>query len=92
MIVPIGEKNIDDPLVPALAALGWIVADPARCERMLAMTGLTPADLRERVADPQLLAAILAFMEAHEPDLIACSEATGITPEQFVRAHMELER
>jgi hypothetical protein len=92
MIVPTGEQFIDDPLVPALAALGWIVADQERCDRMMAMTGLTPDDLRQRVADPQLLAAILAFMEAHEPDLIACSEATGFRPEQFVRAHMELER
>jgi hypothetical protein len=43
------------------------------------------------VADRTMLAAILGFLEGHEPDLIAAAEHIGATPESLVRAKMELE-
>ena len=76
----------------ALAALGWILEDNARAERLVALTGLTPDDLRARLGDPQVLSAILRFLEAHEPDLIACAEALGVAPTALVEARRELER
>jgi len=77
----------------ALAALGWTIADPARAERLLALTGVAPAALRARVAtgDPALLAAALAFLEAHEPDLIAAADALATTPAALVAARARLE-
>lgn len=81
-----------DPAALALQALAWTLADPARAERLLALTGLTPDSLRARAADPATLAAVLGFLGAHEPDLIACAGALGIAPERLAAAAGELER
>ena len=58
----------------ALEALGWVLADDARAERLLALTGLTPEGVRTRVQERDFLAAVLRFLENHEPDLVACAE------------------
>ena len=75
----------------ALRALAWTLAEQARADRMLALTGLTGDDLRVRAAEPAVLAALLGFLEAYEPDLIACAEALEVTPAQLVRAREVLE-
>ncbi len=87
----IQETNKGDAEALALGALGWTLAEPARAERLLALTGLTPADLRARIGEPPLLAAILRFLEAHEPDLIACADALGVAPARLASARLELE-
>jgi hypothetical protein len=86
------DKVSHDPVALALGALAWTLAEPARADRLLGVTGLTPADLRERAAEPSVLAAILGFLEAHEPDLIACAAVLDTTPLALVAARMELER
>lgn len=80
----------DDAAATGLRALVWILADERRAERLLAVTGLTPADLRARAGEPALLGAVLGFLEAHEPDLIACAEATETTPAGLVAAREAL--
>jgi len=75
----------------ALGALGWTLQENGRAERLLALTGLTPDDLRARLDDPQVLSAILRFLEAHEPDLVACAEALNVKPEELVEARRRLE-
>ncbi|WP_324749957.1 DUF3572 domain-containing protein [Sphingomonas sp. LY54] len=87
----IKETNADNAVALALSALGWTLSDGARAERLLALTGLTPDDLRTRIAEPSVLAATLAFLEAHEPDLLACAEAIGVKPAQIVAARSLLE-
>jgi hypothetical protein len=86
------RTNPPEPEALALAALGWILADEARAERLLALTGLTPDELRRRLGEPGLLAATLAFLEAYEPDLVACAEALGVSPADLVDARRRLER
>jgi hypothetical protein len=85
------ETNAD-PAALALAALGWTLQDEARASRLLALTGLTPDDLRERLSETALLAEVLRFLEAHEPDLIACAEALAVGPATLVQAREVLER
>lgn len=85
------DKVTRDPTTLGLAALGWTLGDATRAERLLALTGLTPVDLRERATDPAVLGAILAFLEAHQPDLIACADSIGVKPEALVAARMEME-
>lgn len=92
MIGSTGKHMLNDPMLIALAALRWVVAEPARAERILAVTGLTPADLRERAGDSALLAAILAYLEAYEPDLIACAAAIEVPVQALVAAREALER
>ena len=84
-------SSTDDPAILALGALAWVLADQARADRLLALTGLSPDDLRARANDAGVLAAVLAFLEAHEPDLVACAAALDRKPERLVRARMELE-
>jgi hypothetical protein len=81
----------DCAVTHALGALGWIVSDGQRADRLLALTGLSPEDLRARLGDPAVLAAILAFLESHEPDLLACAGALGCTATDLVTARRSLE-
>jgi hypothetical protein len=76
----------------ALSALGWTLRDEVRAERLLALTGLRPDDLRSRISEPELLAAVLRFLEAHEPDLLACAKALGVPPLALVDARYRIER
>lgn len=85
-----GKQTIDDEAL-ALAALGWALADNARAERFLALTGLTPEGLRNGLGQSATLAAVLRFLEAHEPDLIACAEAIGADPADLPAARRRLE-
>jgi hypothetical protein len=86
-----GEQTNDGETL-ALGALGWVLADDARAERLLALTGLTPAGLRARVGERDFLAAVLRFLENHEPDLIACAGALGVSPLALIAAREGLER
>ena len=89
--MPSTETNQENDASLALAALGWIVSDETRAARLLALTGLTPADLRARLGEASLLAAVLTFLEAHEPDLLACADALGREPAALVAARRGLE-
>ena len=70
----------DDDTVLALSALAWTLGEPARAARLLALTGLEPADLRARAAEPAVLAATIGFLAAYEPDLLACAAALEVEP------------
>lgn len=85
------DTNPADPEALALAALGWTLGEEARAQRLLALTGLDPAALRERLGEPGLLASVLAFLEAHEPDLLAAAEALNVSPAALVEARRRLE-
>lgn len=81
----------NDAETVALGALGWVLGEDARAERLLALTGLTPETLRARVQDRAFQAAVLLFLENHEPDLVACAEALGIRPMALIAAREALE-
>jgi uncharacterized protein DUF3572 len=84
------ETNDDEAL--ALGALGWTLSEDARASRLLALTGLTVAGMRERLEDRAFLAAVLRFLEGHEPDLIGCADELGVSPARLVAARESLER
>ena len=84
------ETNHDAAAL-ALQALVWTLGEPARAERLLDTTGLDPAELRARAADPAVLAATLVFLEAYEPDLVACAADLQVKPEAIVAARRALE-
>jgi hypothetical protein len=75
-----------DPQALALGALGWLLQDESRAQRLLALTGLTPDALRAGVDDRAVLAAVLEFLAAHEPDLVGAATALAVPPEALVRA------
>ena len=76
----------------ALRALASSLADQRLAERFLSLSGIDPPDLRRRADDPALLAALLRFLEAHEPDLVAIAGELGIKPAALVAARHELEQ
>lgn len=87
-------KTIDDEQAAALAlrALGWVLGEEDRASRLLALTGLDADGLRVRLDERAVLAAILQFLEQHQPDLIACAETLGENPADLVAAREVLER
>jgi hypothetical protein len=84
------QTNDEEAL--ALGALSWTLSDDARASRLVALTGLTPAGMREQLAERGFLAEVLRFLEAHEPDLVSCAAALGVSPAQLVAAREALER
>ena len=82
----------NDAIALALRALAAALGDQRLAERFISLSGIDPPDLRQRAGDPVLLAALLRFLEAHEPDLVAVAEELGVKPEALVAARRELER
>jgi Protein of unknown function (DUF3572) len=74
----------------ALNALVWVLGDDSRAHRLLDLTGLDGDAIRARIGDPVMLGAVLDFLCAHEPDLIACATALGHTPETLALARERL--
>jgi hypothetical protein len=85
------NSNSPDASQLALQAFIWALSDDARSERLMALTGLTPDAMRAGISEPSMQAAILAYLENHEPDLIACADALSVPPMAIVTARQELE-
>ena len=79
-----------DPQALALGALGWVLGDGDRAERLLALTGLDADALRGGLADPAVLGAVLEFLASYEPDLVAAAEALGVEPATLMAARERL--
>jgi hypothetical protein len=85
------SPNDNDPVALALAALAATISDERRAQRFIDLTGIGTDELRRRAAEPALLSALVRFLEAHEPDLIAVAEALGVKPVMLVEARRQLE-
>ena len=62
----------------ALKALAFLAGDGETLNRFLALSGLHLEDLRERVEDPLLLAAVLDFMLGDDKLLTAFAASEGM--------------
>jgi hypothetical protein len=80
-----------DPLALALAALAATLSDQRRAQRFIDLTGIGTDELRRRADEPALLAALIAFLEAHEPDLVSVSEQIGVRADELAAAGRQLE-
>ncbi len=67
-----------------------MLADDPRAERFLSLTGLTPDALRSSLGEPAVQCAVLDFLGAHEPDLIAAADALGVAPGTLIAARAGL--
>ena len=81
---------IPDAETLALLALAHVIGDEALRPRFLALSGLEPDDIRARAQDPALLGAVLDFLLAHEPDLVAFAGSAGVPPAAIARARRDL--
>ncbi len=74
----------------AIQALGHIAADDELLFAFLDITGLSPADLRARGGDREILGGVLDFILMDEARLLAFCEASGLKPEIPGRARKRL--
>jgi hypothetical protein len=81
----------NDPHALALAALAATLTDVRRAQRFLDLTGIGTDELRRRANEPALLAAVLRFLEGHEPDLLSVSEQLGVEAGGLIAARRALE-
>ena len=84
------RRSAQDPEVVALAALGFLAGEPERLVRFLALSGMTPQDLRERAGEPVLLAAVLDHLLADESLLFEFAEAEAMHPAEVGAARRKL--
>ena len=82
----------NDAAVLALRALAATLGDERWAQRFLSLSGIDPPDLRQRASEPDVLAALLRFLESHEPDLVMVADEVGVKPETLVAARRELEQ
>lgn len=82
------ERNAAE--LVAIAALGYIAADPSHLERFLSLSGLDPSGLREASTSPGFLLGVLDFLLEDESLLLAFAADQGSTPERVVRARTRL--
>jgi Protein of unknown function (DUF3572) len=89
---PSSPKRSDsvDPQELALRALVWVLAEPDRIERFLALTGLTPDALRAGLGDVGLLTAVLDYLCANEADLVTAAQALEVSPAELAAARERL--
>ena len=80
-----------DPEAIALAALAATLGDARRAQRFIDLTGIGTDELRRRAGEPALLAGLIRFLEAYEPDLVSVSQELGVPPEVLVEARRKLE-
>ena len=75
-----------DATVTGLQLLAHIFADDDLGERFMAFSGLDADDLRARAGDSALLAGLIDFVAANEPDLVAAADAIGVPPATIIAA------
>jgi Protein of unknown function (DUF3572) len=84
------ESDDDPAAIYALRALAWVLSDGGRADRFVALTGISPDDLRARAGTPVVMDAVLGFLEGHEPDLIECAKALEVNPIALIAARARL--
>jgi hypothetical protein len=76
----------------SLRSLAWVLADDDRANRFLGLTGLTPDRLRAGIGTREVQLAVLDFLCAHEPDLVAAADSLGLEPAAIASAREALAR
>lgn len=84
------KSSPTDPAVLALQALAHVAGDEEMGPRFLALTGMDGTALRANADQPATLMALLEYLMANEPDLVATADAIGVKPEQLAQAARRL--
>lgn len=76
----------------ALQALAFILAEEARADRFLAISGMDRDELirAAKAGEPGLMGGVLEFLLDWEPDLLAFCAASGLEPDAPLRARRAL--
>ncbi|HTK72983.1 MAG TPA: DUF3572 domain-containing protein [Croceibacterium sp.] len=91
-ILKVNQFVAPDPFGISLRSLAWVLADDKRANRFLGLTGLTPDQLRAGIGTREVQLAVLDFLCAHEPDLVAAADSLGLEPAAIASAREALAR
>ena len=83
---PVPKIEKVEPSELAIAILEWLANEPDMLSRFLALSGLSPHDLRSAMNDTGFHAGLLDFIMQHEPSLVAFAASSGYSPEQIAAA------
>lgn len=64
----------------ALKTLAFLAQSPDDIDRFLALSGISPPDLRERAGDPEILAAVMDFVLADDTRIADLCDALATDP------------
>lgn len=70
----------------AIRALAYIAADQELLPRFLNISGIDASEIRQAASTPGFLAGVIQFILAHEPTLIAFSQASDMPPQRVAAA------
>ncbi len=71
------SKNAE---ILALEALGWLAGEEDGIQRFLSQSGIEAGDLRDGAGSPDMNAAVLDFLLAHEDLLLRFCAAASVEP------------
>jgi hypothetical protein len=80
------QQQRDAAAALAIAALGFIAAEPERLGRFLALTGIGPESLRSAARDPAFLIGVLDHLAGDDQLLRDFAEQNEFDPEQVMKA------
>lgn len=89
------KQSKEKPDIPAadeiaVAILTWLGQEPDMLSRFLSLSGLDAGDLRQFSRSPGFAAALMEFVMAHEPSLMAFCSQSGLAPETVAAAWARL--
>jgi hypothetical protein len=74
----------------ALSTLTYIVSDGERLGRFLEITGLRAETIRSAATSPGFLGAVMDYVAADEPLLLALAQSLDLKPERIMEARWAL--
>lgn len=82
--------NISQAETLATDALLWLATQPEELGHLMAATGIGPADIRARAADPEFLGFVLDFLLGSDDLARAFCVASDLPAETLARARAAL--
>ena len=84
------EAHNTHPEIVAIRALDFLAGDDDAFWRFLNLTGLAMDDIKDRIADPQFLGAVLDFLLEDERLVVAFANEKGLPRETPMAARQHL--
>lgn len=70
--------------------LGQLAEDPAQLAEFMALTGYSPAALRQALGSDQLGNGLIDYFAQNEPLMLALCANNGLRPDDFMRVWSQL--
>jgi len=83
---PVQQAPADAAQLLAIRGLTFVAEDADRLGRFLALSGVGPADIRARAADPAFLGGVLDYLLGDDALVVAFAEWARVAPETVARA------